>query len=333
MQPDRPTSTPTTTRAVVIHQYTDGYDHLNVEDRPVTPPAAGEVLVRVTASPINPSDLAYVQGYYGVRKPLPSVPGFEAGGTIIAVGEGVDPGRIGQVVACFAGDTDGSWTEITRTQSRYCFPVGDQVDAEAAATLLVNPLTACALLDRAEGAPAIAQTAAASALGQMIALLAMRRGIPMLHIVRRDEQIETLRALGAEYVLNSESTSFDHDFRDLSRKLGVKVCFDAVAGDTGTHLLRLMPSQSRLIVYGGLGGDSVQVTVGDLLFKDKKVEGYWLSHWMRDGAAVAKAWTEVRANLDLFRSQVRARYPLDRIHDAIADYSARMSGGKVLITP
>lgn len=323
---------PSQTHAVIIHEYRPGLDHVAVETRDVPPPAEGEVLVRVAASPLNPSDLAFVQGNY-VRKHLPAICGFEAGGTVIAAGNGVDPSLVGRTVACFAGDDEGAWTEILRTSATSCFPVPDGITAEAAATMLVNPLTAWALLDRAGDSPAIAQTAAASALGQMIARLAIQRGIPAVHIVRRDEQAETLRALGAEYVLNSESASFDHDFRSLSRKLDVRVCFDAVAGPLADRIFQQLPSRSKLIVYGGLGGGAVQATVGDLLFKDKAIEGFWLPLWMRDTRKVVKAWAAVRGDLGSYKTEVRARYPLERVKEALADYAAQMTGGKVLLTP
>jgi NADPH:quinone reductase-like Zn-dependent oxidoreductase len=71
-----------------------------VEDRPVLPPGKGEALVKVAAAPINPSDLGFIWGGYGFRKPLPCVPGFEGSGTIVAVGEGVNEARIGERVAC-----------------------------------------------------------------------------------------------------------------------------------------------------------------------------------------------------------------------------------------
>ncbi|MBK8023191.1 MAG: zinc-binding dehydrogenase [Chloroflexi bacterium] len=325
---------PTETRAAVIHQYEPGIAHVTVETWLVQPPGHGEVLVRIAAAPINPSDLAFLSGNYGVRKPLPCVPGFEGSGTVIAAGEGVDPALVGRTVACFGADGDGTWMEVLRTRASSCFPVGEEVDAEAAATLLINPLTAWALLDRAGTSMGIAQTAAASALGQMIARLANERGIPAVHVVRRDSQAELLWALGAEHVLNSETETFDHDFRDLCRKLNIRVCYDAVAGELGARLLRLMPSGSRLIVYGGLGGHGVQAMVGDLIFKNKAVEGFWLSTWMRDTTAAARAWAAVREGAeDLFRTEVRARYPLERIGEALADYAEQMSGGKVLIVP
>src|SRR5690606_37562343 len=82
-------SIPSTMRAVVIDSYTAGIDHVKVEERPTPVPNAGEVLVRIAATPINPSDLSFIQGRYGVRKSLPTVPGFEASGTVVAVGEGL----------------------------------------------------------------------------------------------------------------------------------------------------------------------------------------------------------------------------------------------------
>ncbi len=327
-------TTPTTTRAVIVPRYTDGFAHLTLEDRAIALLNAGEVLVKIAASPLNPSDLWFVQGHYGFRKPTPCIPGFEGSGTILAVGDGVPEARIGQRVAFFSADEDGAWMEYARLHAAVCFPVPASVTDEQASMMLVNPLTAWALLETSADSPAIIQTAAASALGQMITRLCLERALPAIHIVRRDEQAATLRALGAEHILNSADAGFDHDLKTLARTLNARVCLDAVGGGLGTKILHLMPSRSRLIVYGGLDGGDVSVPIGELIFRDKHIEGFWLSHWLRDVGATGRAWAAVCADIgNTYKSEVRARYPLEAIQDAIADYSAHMSSGKVLVIP
>ncbi|MCS7072826.1 MAG: alcohol dehydrogenase catalytic domain-containing protein, partial [Anaerolinea sp.] len=163
-------------RAVFIDRYSPGFQHVFSADCPIPQPGPGEVLVRIAAAPLNPSDLMFVQGLYGLRKNLPVIPGFEGSGTIAALGPDVTDLHIGQRVACFAGAGDGTWAEYMVTGAANCLPVPDSIDMEEAAMLLVNPLTARALLDRAQetGGGALVQTAAASALGQIIIRLAAR---------------------------------------------------------------------------------------------------------------------------------------------------------------
>lgn len=324
-------------RAVVISRYAPGFDHLSIEERPEPKPRRGEVVVRIAASPINPSDLSFVQGMYGIRKTPPVVPGFEASGVITAVGEGVDTARIGERVACFAGDADGTWAEFMATSQRAALPVPDSVSLEQASMMLVNPLTAWALIDKARtaGVPAVVQTAAASALGGMIRRLAARHGIVVIDIVRREEQTAALRSEGAAHVLNSTAEGFDSALREQCRSLGAELGFDAVGGDLTDRVLRAMPNGATLTVYGGLASAPVMVGVDQLIFRDKKVDGFWLSRWLpAAGAQVMAAWQDVSAGIAAdYHSEIRARYPLEEAVRALNDYADRMSGGKVLFVP
>lgn len=320
-------------RAAVLKSY-NGL--LTVEERDIPSPRSGELLVKIAASPINPSDVMFTYGMYGIRKPLPAIPGFEASGVVVAVGAGVDPGQLGQRVACFAGADDGSWAEYMRVPATNAFPVADHISDEQASMMLVNPLTARALVDMVEGQHAFVQTAAASALGKMIQRLASERGLTPINIVRRGEAVAELQALGAEHVLNSHDANFEESFRDLAKSLNARLCFDAVAGELTGRLLHLMPRGSRMIVYGGLSMQPVTIGLDDLIFRHKQVEGFWLSTWMPtlSPGHLQSIWQEEQTHISgTFKTDVRGRYPIDQITEALAEYSGHMSGGKVLITP
>src|SRR5215469_2723018 len=139
---------PTTMRAVVLHRYEIGsYASLTLEERPTPQPGKGEVLVRMTASPINPSDLASLQGLYAVRKALPLVPGIEGCGTVVKAGGGYLARRLlGKRVACAAGAGDGTWAEYLVTTAQYCSPLPESINDEQGAMQIVNPYTAWAHL-------------------------------------------------------------------------------------------------------------------------------------------------------------------------------------------
>lgn len=325
-------------RAVVIDSYSPGFDHLRVEEREVPQPGAGEVLVQIAASPLNPSDLMFVQGLYGFRKNLPVVPGFEGSGTIVAVGSGVDDSHIGQRVACFAAGADGTWADFMVTGATSCLPVPESITSEDAAMLLVNPLTARALIDRAQaqGGGAIVQTAAASALGQMIVRLAAQRDLPVINIVRRPDQVEMLQRIGAQYILDSSEPTFEKHLREACRSLNAAHAFDAVGGELTGIVLRSLVNGGCVTVYGGLAGAPVSVGVDQLIFKRKRVDGFWLSNWLAATPLDTRlaAWMDVCAAADtIFKSEVRARYSLDRAPEAVRDYADQMTGGKVVLTP
>jgi NADPH:quinone reductase-like Zn-dependent oxidoreductase len=330
---------PATMRAVVLHSYDVGsYSSLTVEERPMPQPGNGEVLVRIAASPINPSDLASLQGLYAVRKPLPLVPGIEASGTVVKTGGGLLARRLlGKRVACAAGAGDGAWAEYMAAPALQCSPLPNSVSNEQGAMRIVNPYTAWAHLAIARQASAktIVETAAASALGQMVNLLAQRRGVRVINIVRREAQAATLRNLGATHILNSDAPDFDRQLRDLCAQCDVRLAFDAVAGPMTARLLSALPPEGRVVVYGALSVDPMLLDPGDLIFNQRRVEGYYLPRWIAHQRPLAL----LRMQRQLYRlgtmthAAIQLRAPLQGVQQAIATYEAGMSAGKVLLVP
>lgn len=331
---------PATMRALELSEYDGRPESLRVVERPVPRPGENEVLVRVAAAPVNPSDLMFLQGMYGVKKRLPVVPGFEGAGEVVASGGGV-LGRalVGRRVACAAQqDGDGTWAEYMRTHASLCIPLIKEVSLEQGAAMIVNPFTAYALMQQVRHGldRAVAQTAAASALGRMVNKLALRRRVPVVNVVRRQEQVELLRAEGAEHVLNSTDADFDERLTELCRSLRVTLAFDAVAGEMTGRLLRAMAPGGRLIVYGALSLGASTADPRSLIFERKRLEGFWLSDWLRSQNVVEKFITSRRVQHLLaaeLQTEVRARLPLEEAARGLADYTSNMTGGKVLFVP
>ena len=328
---------PSTMQALELRAY-DGRVHL--VEKPVPQPGPGQVLVCMAASPINPSDLKFLVGQYGVRKALPVVPGFEGSGTVVAAGAGlVARLRMGRRVACMAPETgDGAWAEYMVAPAKRCIPLLGSVTLEQGATMVVNPWTAWALLDtaRRRGHRAAVHTAAASSLGRMMLRLGRRLNFPIIHVVRRPAQVELLRGMGAAHVLDSTAAGFDAQLKGLCSQLNVTVAFDPVAGEMTARALAAMPRGSRAIVYGSLSGAPCTVPPAELMYERKAVEGFWLSHWVADRGllSLAKmALTAQKLAATEFVTEVRARVPLAGAAEAIEAYKHDMTAGKVLIIP
>ena len=329
-------------RALQLLAYDGRPESVAIADIPKPTPGPGEVLVKVAASPINPSDLAFLSGLYGFKKPLPATPGFEGSGTVVDNGSGLMAGYLrGKRVACTAADpkiSGGMWAEYVVTSAQLCVPLAKHVTDDQAAMMLVNPLSAWALVDiaRHRGDRAIVQTAAASALGRMVIRLCLRFQIPLINIVRRSDQVDLLRHEGSEHVLNSADPNFDDALRDLARKHSATVAFDAVAGELTARVLGAQPKHSRMLVYGGLSLSAVQIDPGSLIFEGKTVEGFWVSDWLARQSFVNKLRLSQRIQsliaTDL-KSEVRAKVPLDQAAGAIQQYARNMTVGKILITP
>lgn len=336
-----PTAIPEQMTAVVLDAY-DGADALRVVHLPVPRPGPNELLVKVAATPINPSDLMFLQGRYGFTKPTPVVPGFEGSGTVVAVGSRTGlMGRYlaGKRVACVTQQTgDGLWAEYTTTTVNYALPLDDAVSMEQGAMSVVNPLTAVALIDLAKkaGHKTVINTAAASALGLMIHRLGQQEGVEVVGIVRRPEQVVDLKQQGVTHVLNSSHPDFNQQLRDLCHQQNIHLAFDAVAGDLPQQLCAAMPIHSRVTVYGNLSQQPVQVNTTSLIFEDKLVDGFWLAPWVNEKNLLQNFMIWRRAQklmLSALKTEIRGRYPLSQAQQAVRDYESQMTGGKVLLDP
>lgn len=329
-------------RAVQLRAYDGRPESVTVVELPVPRPGPGQVLIRVAASPINPSDLMFIRGLYGFKKPLPAIPGFEGSGTVVGAGSGTMPRFLkGRRVACAAADPNiagGMWAEYLVTSAQLCVPLSKQVDMEQGATMLVNPLTAWALMEEARLGrhPAVVQTAAASALSRMVVRLGQKFSIPTINVVRRADQVELLRKMGAEHVLNSSDPGFDAGLGDLCHRLGASIGFDAVAGEMSARVLRGQPRGSRLLVYGALSLEASQIDPASLIFEGKRVEGFWLSAWLRQRNMLSQLRVTRHVQQMLagdLKTEIQARLPLEEAARGLEQYASNMTGGKILLLP
>jgi len=326
--------------AVVLHAY-EGPGGLRVERRPVPSPGRDEVLVKMAASPINPSDLAVLHGRYGFRPDPPFVPGGEGSGTVVAVGPGA-MGRYfqGTRVAClWDGRRDGAWAQYMVVSTKGgALPLRESVSLEQGATSVINPLTASAFIEIAKrgGHKAIVLSPAASSLGRMVNRLASGEGIEVVNVVRRDAQVELLRREGASIVLNSSDSGFDEALRDACHQYDVHLAFDAVAGELTARLLRALPSHSKVTVFGALSFEAAQATPGPLIFENKSVDGFWLGPYISGKNLVQTMlmWRRAQKLLSTdLKSDIRVAYPLEDAPRAVEEYVRQMTGGKVLLRP
>jgi NADPH:quinone reductase-like Zn-dependent oxidoreductase len=331
-------------RAVLLGEYRIGVrnavEGLEVACRAVPQPGGGDVLVRMEAAPVNQSDLLLLQGLYGVRKTLPAIPGWEGAGTVVAAGGGI-LGRslVGRRVAC-AGQTDGdgTWAEYHVAPARQCVPLRPDVDFEQGATSIVNPLTALGLLDmiRRGKHRAAVQNAAASQVGLMMSRLCRDCGIPMIHIVRRAEQVAALVATGETYVLDSGAAGFAENLRDVATELRATIAFDAVAGSMTGLILDALPQNSTVVVYGALSSEKCSdVDAISMIFQGKRVEAFYLGGWLLRKSLLPRMRLirkgQSLISKGILRTRVARRIPLDDLHAGLIDYTRHLSEGKGLL--
>src|SRR4029077_3608257 len=233
---------------------------LSLHEVPVPAPGANEVLVRVEASPINPSDLGLLIGSADMttatvagtpERPVVTAPvgkaslgalsarldkslpvGNEGAGTVVAAGSSsAAQALIGKKVAIAGG---AMYSQYRAVNASACLVLPEGTTARDGASSFVNPMTALGMTEtlRREGHSGLVHTAAASNLGQMLVKLCQKDGIPLVNIVRKPEQEELLRSLGASHVCTSASPSFSTDLAEALKATSATLAFDATGGGT-----------------------------------------------------------------------------------------------------
>ena len=321
---------------LAIRQY-EPEGKLVVETIPVPQPGRGEVLVKMAASPINPSDLALLKGRY-MNRSYPYTPGLEGSGMVVDSGGGVMARmRKGKMVACTPNpEGDGSWAEFMLTSAMRTIPLPATITLEQGAMTVVNPMTAMAFLHMAKTGkhPAMVNNAAASSLGKMLIRLCADQKIPLINIVRNPAHVEELKTLGASYVLNSQDNGFETELTSLASELGATLFLDALSGPHTYQLLQAAPPRSTLVVYARLAGESMQINSGHLIRRDIKIVGFQLGNWLQTKGLFFKlAFIKgVKKRLGkTLSSHISQTFRLEDVEIAISHYTQNMSSGKVLL--
>ena len=245
---------------------------LTLVEEPVSAPGENDVVLRIEAAPINPSDLdlllagadvstavrstvdgrpmvaatidaAIVPSLAG-RVDLSMPVGNEGAGTVVAAGSAAQS-LIGRTVSVAGGAMYSQYRTVDASQ---CLMLPEGTEARVGASAFVNPMTALAMVEtmRREGHHALVHTAAASNLGQMLVRLCRAEQVPLVNVVRRREQAALLRSLGAEYVCDSSEQSFTSDLADAVSATSATLAFDATGGGTlASQILSAMEAAAR----------------------------------------------------------------------------------------
>jgi len=267
-------------KAVVFDRPGPAAEVLEVRDVPKPTPGRGEVLVRMLASPINPSDLMYVAGRYGLKPTFPATPGFEGVGVVEATGGGVLGWlRKGKRVAV-VNDRIGNWGEYTVTKARQVIPVPADLPDDQAATFFVNPATALVMTRHVLRVPPgawLLQSAAGSNLGKMVIRLGKMYGFRTANVVRRREQVAELTALGADAVLVEADGPIEEQVAKLTNGAGVPFALDPVGGAVGSGVVASLGAGGRCLLFGSLSDQAITLHPRRLLSAAIRVEGFWLA--------------------------------------------------------
>jgi NADPH2:quinone reductase len=323
-------------RAVIQSTFGEPTEVLEVAERPLPEPGPGEARVRTVLSPIHNHDIATIRGVYGFKPDLPAATGTEAVGVIDALGEGVEGLQVGQRVA--TGGTFGVWAEYFVTKASGLIPVPDGVSDDTAAQLISMPFSALSLLDSLDLQPGdwIVQNTANGAVGRLLAQFAAARGIRVLGLVRRDAGVDELAAVGIHDVVSTESGDWRERAARILDGAAPRVGVDSIGGSSAGKLLSLLGEGGTLVVFGAMDSGLLQVSSGDLIFKQATVKGFWASTVSRtmDAAKRAALFGELvqRVASGEVRLPVEAVFPFEQARAAAAASAQPGRSGKILLS-
>jgi len=374
-------SLPTTYLQMVSTVTAEGDLRMELVEKSMPEPKRGQIIVKVEATPINPSDHGVMFGWsnmaaattkgtgkdtvltapvpeQGLRvmkarigQPLPV--GNEGAGTVVAAGEdGYAQSLIGKTVAVMGGGMYGQYRAVDATMA---LPLHEGHTAKDGASCFVNPLTALCFLEtmRMEDHTAIVHTAAASNLGQMLVRICEADEVDLVNVVRKSEQAELLRGMGAKHVVNSSEDGFMSDLTDAIHETGATLGFDATGGgQLASNILTAMEGAAARTpgaysIYGSIKHKQVYLYGGLDISPTKLTRGYGMA-WGVGGWLLpnflAKAGDEVAVRLrkrvadelkTTFASHYTEEISLSEAlqADVVARYNAKTTGEKFLICP
>lgn len=299
-------------------------------------PGAGEVLVDLVACSINPADILMIEGNYASRPTPPCMLGIEGAGTVAAVGPGVTALKPGDKVMSL---NRANWVQRIRERAEAFVRLPDGVHLEQAAMLKVNVATAHLMLKdyvELKAGDWVIQDAANSGVGVDVIRLARAEGLRTVNVVRRQELVAPLEAMGADVVVV--------DGPDLAARVAertggapIRLGIDAVAGTAINRLAQCMAEGGTLVNYGLLSGEPCQIDAFQFVFRDIRLVGFWLAKLMRTMSFpdIQAMYASLATRLmdGTLHVPVEATYPLTRIPEAMAHAKREGRGGKVLLRP
>lgn len=303
-------------------------------EAPEPVPQEGEALLRILAAPVNPADINFIEGTYGVRPELPAVPGNEACAEVVECPPGSDFAPGDRVIVLGGA---GLWQDFIARPTSHLVKLPAGIDPLQACQLKVNPPTAWLLLKHFQDLPAgswVAQNAANSAVGQAVVQIAKSLGLRTINFARRESLFPQLKALGADAVFLDEKESVEAA-RELAGDGGPSLAFNAVGGDSALRLMDLLAPQGQLVTYGAMSRQSLKVPNSFLIFKRIQLNGLWVTEWFKE--ADAGEGRRVFAQLGGLMADgalalpVEVVYPPEQIVTALGHAQRSEREGKVIL--
>jgi NADPH:quinone reductase-like Zn-dependent oxidoreductase len=325
-------------KCVKFYEFGSPENVLKVEDRSIESPKENEVLVRMAARPINPSDLIPIRGAYSHRISLPAIPGYEGVGIVEDAGPFVSKNLIGKRVLPLRGE--GTWQEYVKTSAEFAVPVPDSIDDYTASQMYINPVTAwvtCTEILKLKPDDVLLVNACGSAIGHIFAQLSKILGFRLIAVTRNNKYTEDLLHLGASYVIDTSAVPLYETVMELTNGNGADAAIDSVGGPSGNDLAFCVHPDGNFLTIGLLSG--IQVNWADIVNKaNVHAAMFHLRNW--NSNVSANHWQETFTRLirliddnKLRLMRADSTYDLMDIKEAVTVVeSCKETKGKVFLT-
>jgi len=319
--------------SIKFYEFGEPQQVLQIENKQVKDPGVGEVLVRMKARPINPSDLIPIRGAYSNRISLPAIPGYEGVGTVEEVGPSVSKWFLGKRVLPLRGE--GTWQEFVKTSAELAIIVPDYLEDYIAAQLYINPITAwviCTEVLVLKPGDDLIVNACGSSIGRIFAQLSRILGFRLIAVTRNNIYTEELTQLGASYVINTEMTPLYDTVMELTNGRGAKAAIDSIGGSSGTNLSYCVSLNGIFLTIGLLSGIPVNWTE---IMNNNKINTniFHLRHWNQKVST--RKWHETFYQLIQFVHEKQLILTKPQVQYHLSDVKKALTTkikGKILLT-
>lgn len=308
---------------------------LSLNELPMPEPGAGQVLVRVATAALNFPDVLMCRGEYQIRLEPPFVPGVEACGEVVGLGEGVDQTLLGARV--IGNPLLGALTEYTLMAAAETYRAPESLDDAEAASLHIAYQTAWFALHRrarlAEGETVLVQ-AAAGGVGSAAVQLAKAAGATVIGVVGGAGKAEIARGLGADLVIDRKQEDFVAKVKEYTGGRGVDVVYDPVGGAAYTGSARCVAFEGRIVVVGFAGGTIQSPGLNHALVKNYSILGlHWGLYKQRDPASVHACHETLTALAaeGVVKPLVSERLPMERAAEGLEALGAGATTGRLVV--
>lgn len=325
-------------KCIKFYEFGSPENVLKVEYKSIEPPKDNEIIVRMLARPINPSDLIPIRGAYSHRISLPNIPGYEGVGIVEEVGPLVSKNLIGKRVLPLRGE--GTWQEFVKASADFTVPIPDSIDDFNASQMYINPITAwvtCVEVLRLKPNDVLLVNACGSSIGHIFVQLSKILGFRLIAVTRNNKHTKELLQFGASYVIDTSEEPLYETVMELTNGVGADAAIDSVGGSAGNDLAFSVRPNGNFLTIGLLSG--IQVNWSDIVNKAKvNANMFHLRNWNKNVSS--DKWQATFNHLitlindkKLSLMRIDSQYDLSNVKKAVSVVeSIKETKGKVFLT-